>query len=113
MYRSPLGALAAILYVLGTCQAVIQSDSYFYGDSPPVYPSPQGTGTGDWGAAYQQAAAFVAQLNQNEKSSLTFGVYSPANGCAGNIPAIKRLGFPGMCLQDGEYFQGSHLLQQI
>ena len=31
--------------------------------------------------------------------SLTTGV-SKNNGCSGNIPEIKRLGFPGMCLSD-------------
>ena len=31
-------------------------------ESPPSYPSPWGSGAGDWAAAYQRAAAFVSQL---------------------------------------------------
>ena len=96
-----LAALAASgLLQLCFAQAVIQDDSYFYGQSPPVYPSPQITGSGDWGASYAKAEAFVAQLSLEEKSNLTFGIASTSNGCSGNIPAIARLGFPGMCLQD-------------
>ncbi|KAH6712503.1 putative beta-glucosidase M [Leptodontidium sp. MPI-SDFR-AT-0119] len=78
----------------------ITSDSYFYGQSPAVYPSPIGEGTGDWASAYQKAKHFVAQLSNEEKASLTYGVVTTANGCSGNIPGIPRLGFPGMCLQD-------------
>ncbi|KAH6667482.1 putative beta-glucosidase [Halenospora varia] len=81
----------------------ITSDAYFYGQSPPVYPSPIGTGTGNWASAYEKAAA----LNWNRltfylQSNLTFGVSSSVvpNGCSGNIPGIPRLGFPGLCLQD-------------
>ena len=71
----------------------ITSDSYFYGQSPPVYPSrtliqPQTlssrsserrlgrwlmhqaaemTGGGEWKAAYQKAKALVAQMSLEEK----------------------------------------------
>lgn len=55
------------------------------------------TGTG-WEAAFQQASAFVAQLSLQEKSELVTGETGP---CVGNIPAIPRLGFKGLCLQDG------------
>jgi beta-glucosidase len=43
------------------------SDLYFFGQSPPVYPSPLGNGTGDWAESYASAAAFVAQLTMDEK----------------------------------------------
>ncbi|KAJ5985542.1 hypothetical protein N7499_008174 [Penicillium canescens] len=79
---------------------VITSDSHFYGQSPPVYPSPTGTGTGDWAESYTKAKAFVAQLSLEEKSNLTFGASTTDNGCSGFIPAISRLGFPGLCLSD-------------
>ncbi|KAF4475779.1 beta-glucosidase M [Fusarium agapanthi] len=44
-------------------QHVINEDTFFYGQSPPVYPSRD-------------------------------------TGCSGTIPAIPRLGFPGLCLSD-------------
>jgi hypothetical protein len=47
--------------------SVITSETYFYGQSPPVYPSPNGTGVGDWKAAYAKADAFVSQLSFSEK----------------------------------------------
>jgi hypothetical protein len=46
------------------------SDLYFFGQSPPVYPSPLGNGTGDWAESYVSAAALVAQLTMDEKVSL-------------------------------------------
>ncbi|KAJ5505363.1 Glycoside hydrolase superfamily [Penicillium expansum] len=78
---------------------IITSDTTFYGQSPPVYPSPEGTGAGDWASAYQKAKAFVAKLSDDEKVNLTAGV-SSENGCSGNIQGIPRLGFPGMCVSD-------------
>jgi beta-glucosidase len=45
------------------------SDLYFYGGSPPVYPSPLGNGTGDWADAYASARALVAQMTMDEKVS--------------------------------------------
>lgn len=55
------------------------------------------TGIG-WEAAFQQASAFVAQLTLKEKSELVTGETGP---CVGNIPGIPRLGFHGLCSQDG------------
>ena len=102
MLASNLLTAVAAFGLLRQCSAqdVIQNASYFYGQSPPVYPTPQISGAGDWSASYAKASAFVAQLSLEEKSNLTFGVASTANGCSGNIPPITRLGFPGMCLQD-------------
>lgn len=42
--------------------------------SPPHYPSPWGSGTGDWADAYTKARAFVQQLTLLEKVNLTTGV---------------------------------------
>lgn len=87
-----------------------------YGSSPPVYPSrelprlfPSSwvranfvpaniTGTGGWSEALVKAQAFVAQLTLEEKSDMVTGTPGP---CVGNIVAIPRLDFPGLCLQDG------------
>ncbi|KAL5362002.1 putative beta-glucosidase M [Aspergillus floccosus] len=77
----------------------ITSDAYFYGQSPPVYPSPEGTGTGSWAVAYQKARAFVSQLTPEEKVNLTAGV-TAETGCSGTISAIPRLNFPGLCVSD-------------
>ncbi|KAL1591498.1 hypothetical protein SLS60_011890 [Paraconiothyrium brasiliense] len=69
-----------------------------HGSSPAVYPSPNATGAGGWEEALQKAKAFVAQLTVDEKSYMVSGQPGP---CVGNIAAIPRLGFPGLCLQDG------------
>ncbi|GAB7339006.1 hypothetical protein MBLNU457_5672t1 [Dothideomycetes sp. NU457] len=73
---------------------------YAYGRSPPFYPSPIGAGTGDWAAAYSKARALVAQMTNEEKENMTYGMTSTTNGCSGTIGNITRLGFPGMCLND-------------
>ena len=44
--------------------------------SPPYYPSPWGSGAGDWASAYAKAKAFVSQLTLIEKVNLTTGVGS-------------------------------------
>ncbi|KAK1239685.1 hypothetical protein MKX07_001139 [Trichoderma sp. CBMAI-0711] len=80
-------------------EKVITSDTHFYGQSPPVYPSPEMIGGDGWEAAYQKAKAFVGDLTLEEKVNLTAGV-PPNSTCSGVIPAIERLKFPGMCLSD-------------
>ncbi|KAI1496236.1 putative beta-glucosidase G [Biscogniauxia marginata] len=69
-----------------------------YGHSPAVLPSPNATGVGGWEEALAKAKDFVAQLTLEEKSGLVTGTPGP---CVGNIIAIPRVGFPGLCLQDG------------
>jgi beta-glucosidase len=92
--------LLAIATLLGTSRAQqnILNDTAFYGQSPDV-PAPIANGTGAWAASYTKAKAFVSQLTLEEKVNLTGGI-SAENGCSGNIPAISRLGFEGMCLTD-------------
>ncbi|MCJ1343879.1 hypothetical protein MMC31_002077 [Peltigera leucophlebia] len=68
--------------------------------SPPHYPSPWGSGTGDWADAYIKARAFVQQLTLLEKVNLTTGVGWQGEGCVGQNGAIPRLGFRSLCLQD-------------
>ncbi|KAI1841675.1 hypothetical protein JX266_012140 [Neoarthrinium moseri] len=81
-------------------QDIISEDTAFYGHSPPVYPSPNGAGVGNWKDAYAKAADFVSQLTLEEKVNLTGG-FSGDNICSGNIYPIPRLNFPGLCLSDG------------
>jgi len=45
--------------------------------SPPYYPSPWGTGAGEWAGAYEKARAFVSQLTLAEKVNLTTGTFIP------------------------------------
>ncbi|KAH7312929.1 putative beta-glucosidase M [Rhexocercosporidium sp. MPI-PUGE-AT-0058] len=101
MYALSLLAVTASLLLPATfAQELITEDSYFYGQSEPVYPTPQTSGSGAWAEAISKAQAFVAQLSLEEKTSVTGGVRNPSNGCGGNIPGIPRLGFPGLCLAD-------------
>ena len=44
--------------------------------SPPKYPSPWGSGAGDWEAAYKKAIEVVKQLTLEEKVNLTTGMPS-------------------------------------
>ncbi|KAJ5129345.1 beta-glucosidase M [Penicillium bovifimosum] len=94
-----LTALVAGLAFSSATAQEITSDVYFYGDSPPVYPTPQGDGAGDWAAAYKKAEKLVGQLTDEEKVSLTAGVQSKT-GCSGFVPAIPRVNFPGLCVSD-------------
>lgn len=56
------------------------------------------TGTGGWDAALTKAQAFVDQLTLDEKAYMVTGTTGP---CVGNIAPIDRLGFSGLCLNDG------------
>ncbi|KAI1100952.1 glycoside hydrolase family 3 protein [Jackrogersella minutella] len=91
----------------GTGGDIITDDTYFYGQSEPVYPSPPMTGTGAWTDAYNKAAGFVQQLTTEEKVILASGLSSSTgssgivNGCSGNIGGIPRMNFSGFCLNDG------------
>ncbi|KAI1178126.1 beta-glucosidase M [Nemania sp. FL0916] len=86
--------------------SVVTDDTFFYGQSEPVYPSPPTQGTGAWADAYNKAVKFVNQLTIEEKASLASGVTSSTgttgtlNGCSGNIAAIERMNFTGLCLTD-------------
>ncbi|KZM24871.1 Beta-glucosidase [Ascochyta rabiei] len=70
------------------------------GHSPAVYPSPNisTSATGGWEESVAKARAFVDQLTIEEKADMVTGQAGP---CIGNIVAIPRLGFQGLCLQDG------------
>ncbi|KAL1840487.1 hypothetical protein VTJ49DRAFT_439 [Mycothermus thermophilus] len=78
---------------------LITDDGYFYGLSPPVYPSPNMASGRRWAEAYGKAKELVGKMTLEEKVSLTGGA-SSNTGCSGFISAIPRLDFPGMCLSD-------------
>lgn len=63
-----------------------------------IYTTANATASGDWEEAYAKAQKFVAKLTIDEKADIVTGQPGP---CVGNIVAIPRLGFPGLCLQDG------------
>ncbi|KAM4066131.1 fibronectin type III-like domain-containing protein [Hirsutella rhossiliensis] len=87
----------------------ITDDAYFYGQSPPIYPSPPMTG-GDWAHAHNMAVDLVSKMTLKEKVGLTGGV-DLGTGCSGSIAPIERLGFPGMCLSDaGNGLRGTDLV---
>ena len=72
---------------------------FFY----PTVPGSNGfqanaTGVGGWEGALVKAKSFVSQLTLEEKSGMVTGTPGP---CIGNIVAIPRLNFSGLCLQDG------------
>ncbi|KAL5040748.1 hypothetical protein BDW71DRAFT_201916 [Aspergillus fruticulosus] len=51
---------------------------------------------------YAKARIFVERLNLTEKASMVTGVQGiEAGGCIGNIAAIPRVNFSGLCLLDG------------
>jgi beta-glucosidase len=56
------------------------------------------TGVGGWEEALEKAKAWVAQLTTEEKADMVTGQAGP---CVGNIVAIPRLNFSGLCLHDG------------
>ncbi|KAE8418625.1 glycoside hydrolase superfamily [Aspergillus pseudocaelatus] len=69
-----------------------------YGHSPAVLPSPNITGTGGWKDGLEKAKAFLEQLTLEEKADIVTGTQGP---CVGNIAPIPRIGWKGLCLQDG------------
>jgi len=89
----------------------ITSDTSFYGQSPPVYPSPNAIGAGTWAQSHRKSKTFVSQMTLEEKSQLVSGVITQQNGCGGFIASIDRLGFPGLCLQDSS--SGVHAAELV
>ncbi|KAK8203779.1 glycoside hydrolase family 3 protein [Phyllosticta capitalensis] len=101
---APLTTLAALFFgAVASVEGAQDWDSAAFATSPPVYPSPNMTGAdaaslSGWAAALEKAEAFVANLTLEEKVSLLTGAPGP---CVGNIAPIPRVGFKGLCLQDG------------
>ncbi|KEY74419.1 hypothetical protein S7711_04459 [Stachybotrys chartarum IBT 7711] len=92
-----IGLLAA--GVIAQQGELITDDTYFYGQVPATYPTPQIEDNGPWGEAVSRARALVSEMTLDEKVLLTGGGPT-TTGCNGFIPGIERLGFPGLCLQD-------------
>ncbi|KAK0123706.1 hypothetical protein ONS95_008716 [Cadophora gregata] len=98
MLCSFLSAAALLAPALAVVQPLNTTILGQYGHSPAVYPSPNATGAGGWEEALAKAKEFTAQLTPAEKADMVTGKPGP---CVGNIVAIPRLGFGGLCLQDG------------
>ena len=96
-----LAALSLVNHAISESDKVVQSDTFFYGQSPAVYPTPEMSGIGGWDEALQKAQAMVSQMSLEEKVNLTGGYNNSSTACGGSIRAVNRLGFPGMCLHDG------------
>ncbi|KAH8896672.1 hypothetical protein GQ53DRAFT_889949 [Thozetella sp. PMI_491] len=88
-------ALAAGLHRRCDNQTVITDDAYFYGQSPPVYPTPEMLSDGQWAEAYAKAKALVSQMTLEERANITVG--QATTGCTGATGSVPRLGFPGLC----------------
>ncbi|KDR74106.1 hypothetical protein GALMADRAFT_227804 [Galerina marginata CBS 339.88] len=54
----------------------------------------------EWKAAYVKAQAAVKQLSLQDKVTLATGVGWQGGNCIGNTPAISKISFPGLCLED-------------
>ncbi|RDW82444.1 beta-glucosidase-9 [Coleophoma cylindrospora] len=95
---APLLDLAAVILA---CAAGVSGEAWnssLFTSSPDVFPSPQMSGIGGWEAAMAKANAFLANMTLQEKTIMLTGANGP---CVGNISPIPRLGFKGLCLQDG------------
>ncbi|WPH00256.1 Hypothetical protein R9X50_00308000 [Acrodontium crateriforme] len=110
MFRISLSTLTVLSLTWLPHPATAQNDSaiaanlehfWSYGRSPPVYPTPQGSGISGWEAAYEKAKALVAQMTNDEKNNITYGYVSTTNGCSGNSGGVSNFDFPGLCLTDG------------
>ncbi|KAJ4248098.1 hypothetical protein NW762_012868 [Fusarium torreyae] len=98
-----LAIVALSLY--GSTQGLknITDDTFFYGLSEPVYPSPNATGLESWAESYAKARSMVARITLEEKANFTISIprgEDELTSCQGRIGPIERLGFPGMCLAD-------------
>ncbi|THZ08588.1 putative beta-glucosidase [Aureobasidium pullulans] len=98
MYNLKSSVAALVLLGQGIAAQNSSWDHSLYTSSPGVFPSPNTTGIG-WEDALQKAKSWVANLTLEEKVGLLTG--EPKGPCIGNIAPIPRVGFPGLCLQDG------------
>lgn len=64
-------AIATSIFPTAIAADLITDDTYFYGQSPAIYPSPTANGTGDWATAYAKAKELVGQLTLEEKVART------------------------------------------
>ncbi|GIZ42120.1 hypothetical protein CKM354_000540000 [Cercospora kikuchii] len=100
--KGVVSAAGALLSLASTAHCIGYtnvSEVPLYGQSPPVYPTPEGNGGSDpkWQAAYVKARSIVDQLTLEEKVNMTRG---HPGLCVGNTPNITRLGIPALCFAD-------------
>ncbi|KAF7855325.1 uncharacterized protein EAF02_011584 [Botrytis sinoallii] len=100
LLRAALLSTALCAPSITNAQYVITDDTYFYGQSPPVYPSPEMPGNGSWASAYSKAVALVSQMTMAERANLTVGKSEGLNGCNGLTGSVPRLNFKGICMND-------------
>ncbi|KAM5384607.1 hypothetical protein ACJZ2D_001352 [Fusarium nematophilum] len=73
----------------------------------------------DWDEAEQQARALVSKLTLSEKVGIVTGdpgdpdIALGSGPCIGSVRAIERVGFGGICLQDGPTAVNRHQLVSI
>lgn len=123
---------ATVGQVAAPTELITQQEVSFYGKSLAVYPSrtlisflvnfteyfaltvtniAEAKGTGSWADAYSHAKALVDQMTNEEKAKITTGVFPLSTYCGGEVAGVSRLGFPGMCLNDGP--NGLHSLEAV
>ncbi|PIB03026.1 putative beta-glucosidase M [Cercospora beticola] len=100
--KGVVSAAGALLSLASTARCIGYanvSEVPLYGQSPPVYPTPEGNGGSDpkWQAACVKARSIVDQLTLEEKVNMTRG---HPGLCVGNTPNITRLGIPALCFAD-------------
>lgn len=69
-------------------------------NSPPVYPSPETRGTGNWSVAVSKAKAYIQNLTLPQLVAFATGVGWESGRCVGNTPPIPEIGWKGLCLED-------------
>ncbi|KAM4066463.1 fibronectin type III-like domain-containing protein [Hirsutella rhossiliensis] len=71
--------------------------------SPGYYPAPYGGWADDWVESYAKARKLVDAMTLAEKTNITSGtgIFMGAR-CTGNTGSVPRLGFPQLCLNDGQ-----------
>ncbi|KAI1085559.1 glycoside hydrolase family 3 protein [Whalleya microplaca] len=108
---SPTVIMWSSLVIVVAGLPFVTSATTDYAQSPPVYPTPSGRGTGFWTAAYENARDLVGQMTLEEKVNITRGFTISDNVCAGNTGSVPRLEWPGMCLHDaGNGVRGTDLV---
>lgn len=66
-------AAASPMLLAARAQDIITEDTFFYGQSEPVYPTPEASELGAWADAITKAKHFVSQLTLEEKVYIVSG----------------------------------------
>lgn len=66
-------AAASPMLLAARAQDIITDDTFFYGQSEPVYPTPEASELGAWADAITKAKHFVSQLTLEEKVYIVSG----------------------------------------